>query len=97
MELVNVHQLKPGDVVAAPVTNSFGAVLCPMGFSLSEGAIERLVNAGVDSVAIEGSRHAGPSLDERLGQLELRFQGVNDPVLLQIKAIVDQYYREKYA
>lgn len=97
MELVNAHQLKPGDVIAAPVTNSFGAVLCPMGFTLTASAIERLINAGVESAAIEGGRNAGPSLEERLAQLETRFQGISDPVLLQIKASIEQYQRERCA
>lgn len=97
MELVSVQQLRPGDVVAAPVTNPFGAVLCPVGFCLSEAAIERLLNAGVESIAIEGSRKAGPTLEECLVALENRFAGVSDPVLLQFKAIVSQYHRSRYA
>jgi len=95
MELVNVHQLKPGDVVAAAVTNSLGAVLCPMGFTLTADAIERLINAGVESAAIEGGRSTGLTIEERLAQLEDRFQGISDPVLLQIKASIEQYQRER--
>ena len=93
MELVNVHQLKPGYVVAAPVSNPSGAILCPLGFKLTEGAIARLVTAGIESVAVEGRIHKEPPVEQRLKALNARFKGIEDPLLLQIKAAIEQYRR----
>lgn len=90
MELVTIEQLRPGQVVATAVTMSGGAVLCPMGFKLTAAAIERLRNAGVDAVVIEGSPSLDASqLDERLDGLRDRFTGVDDPILLQLKATIE--------
>ena len=50
MELLNILAVKDGDVVARAITNTNGAVLCPVGFVLSANVIERLKNAGVESV-----------------------------------------------
>ncbi len=96
MELVSVHQLKPGDVVGAPVTNSSGAVLCPTGYVLSQEAIDQLLHAGVEAAAIMGGRLDVPSVEDRLAQLDARFEGVSDPVLLQVKACIAQYQRDRH-
>jgi len=89
MELVTIDQARPGHVVAVAVTNAAGARLCPVGFRLTEAAIERLRNAGVQSVVIEGVLAQGPSVEERLSALERRFQGIDDPILLQLKATIE--------
>lgn len=86
MELVSVTQLRPGHTVAKAVTNVNGAVLCPPGFVLTESAIERLKNAGVSSVIVEGIEDKTPDIQARLHGLQERFQGIDDPILLQLKA-----------
>ncbi len=91
MELVDVNELRPGDVVAAPVGNPSGGMLCPMGFELTDAAIERLRNAGVEAVVVEGSGAGGPSKEERTVALDARFAGVEDPVLLQLKAMLQRH------
>ncbi len=86
MELVNVSQLRPGQVLASAVRNPNGVVLCPAGFELTEAAISRIRNAKVESAVIVGTLGPGPKVEERLQALEDRFQGVDDPLLLQVKA-----------
>lgn len=94
MILVSISQLQPGQVVAQAVTNANGAVLCPPGFELTEGAIARLKQAGIDSVILEGEGEAGENnYEERIEKLEDRFRGVDDPVLLQIKAAIEKRLR----
>jgi len=96
---VNVQFLRPGQVVANAVTNATGAVLCPMGYTLTEQAINRLKNAGVGSVWVEGSSEPTIDITAREAELEKRFAGVHDPVLLGIKAILDkrlQRLKEEY-
>lgn len=90
MELVTIDQVRPGHIVATAVTMAGGAVLCPMGFTLTAAAIERLRNAGIDAVVIERSLAADNStLDKRLDLVRERFAGVEDPILLQIKATIE--------
>lgn len=90
MELVTIEQLRPGQIVATAVTMAGGAVLCPMGFTLTAAAIERLRNAGIEAVVIEGSPSLDASqLDARLDALRGRFAGVDDPILLQLKATME--------
>jgi hypothetical protein len=88
LELLSVSQLRPGQTVAKAVTNRGGAVLCPPGFLLTETAIERLRNAGIDSVIVESLEDKAPEIQARIHALEARFDGVDDPIMLQIKATV---------
>jgi hypothetical protein len=94
MEMLNVEQLQAGMVVASPVSNASGAVLCPMGFKLTDSAITRFKNAGVDTVLVEDVKRQGFSLEDRMALLEARFQGIDDPVLVQIHAIVERFVRK---
>ena len=99
MRSVNVKFLRPGQVVADAVTNAGGAVLCPMGYTLTEQAIQRLANASVGSVWIEGNSKPGIDIEARQAELEKRFAGITDPVLLGIKSILEmrlQRLREEY-
>ena len=88
---LSIDDLQPDHVVAQPVTTAQGAVLCPRGFRLTDTTINRLRNAGVENVMVEGGDPEGPSPEERLEQLEQRFAGIDDPILLQIKAAVRTY------
>ena len=94
MELVNISQLQPGHVVASAVQNAQGAVLCPHGFKLTEEAIARLKQAGVESVVIMGGLAKGPDVKERLQALDARFSHVDDVHLLEIKKVLEQYFQE---
>lgn len=90
MRSVNVQFLRPGQVVANAVTNANGAVLCPMGYTLTEQAIGRLKNASVGSVWIEGNSKPTMDIAAREAELERRFAGAGDPVLLGIKTILEK-------
>ena len=90
MELLNISNVKPGQTLARAITNADGAVLCPTGFKLTESAIERLKNAGVDSVVIEGGEDSGPSMEQRIAELRERFEGIDDPIMLQLKATIEK-------
>ena len=90
MRNVNVKFLRPGQIVADAVTNPSGAVLCPMGYKLTEQAIQRLKNASVASVWIEGSSTPGIDIEARQASLDKRFAGITDPNLLGIKSILQQ-------
>lgn len=89
MELLNIDALKPGRVLARAVTNDAGAVLCPSGLTLTEALIERLKNAGIEDVVVEGGEEKGPDPAQRIEELNLRFEGVDDPIMLQLKAVME--------
>ena len=89
MELVSVAALRPGYVLAKAVTNSSGAMLCPSGSRLTEGLIERLKNAGVEAAVVEAADRSGPTPEERIAELNERFEGVHNPIMLRIKATID--------
>lgn len=88
MELLSIDKLKAGHIVASAVTNKGGAVLVPPGFKLTEQAIERLRNAGVEGIIVEETRAARPDLDARIEGVSKRFEGIDDPILLQLKATI---------
>lgn len=92
MRQVDVKFLRPGQVLADRVCNAAGAVLCPLGYTLTEQAIERLENARIESVWIEGSAKPPVDVTESLAQLDRRFNGVEDPVLLEIRALIRRRY-----
>lgn len=93
MRNVNVQFLRAGQVVADAVMNANGAVLCPIGYKLTDQAIQRLKNANVTTVCIEGRGPAALDVEARLSDLESRFAGVEDPVLLKIKGLLVSRYR----
>ena len=90
---VSIASALPGQVLARPVLNPEGAVLCPTGLRLNEATIERLKAAGVTAVTVEGVDAAGPSLQERLDALETRFRDIDDPLMLQLKATIERRLR----
>lgn len=91
MELVDINVAKPGQVIARAVINQGGAVLCPPGFRLTEAALARLKGAGVESLVIEvNETNPGVALQERIDLLGKRFQGVDDPLMLQLQATIEK-------
>ncbi len=90
MYLVNIDDLRPGQIIAKAVTNPAGAVLCPPGYVMTAATIERLKNAGITSVIIEGVNENQRTAKQRLEELQSRFQGVEDPLLLQFKAAAER-------
>jgi len=89
MELVSITSARAGQLLAKEVTNANGAVLCPRGLQLTESVIERLRNAGVETLLVEGGESHGPTTQDRIEALQRRFAHVDDPILLQIKATIE--------
>jgi hypothetical protein len=90
MYLVSIVDVKPGQVLAKAVAGAGGAVLCPAGFRLTEIAIRRLTNAGIESLVVQGDTEDTAGLERRIEALGMRFKGIEDPIMLQIKATVEQ-------
>lgn len=93
MRSVHVNHLRSGQVVADVVRNAQGAVLCPIGYQLTDKAIQRLANANVSTIWIEGSNRPPIDVKAHRDRLEHRFRGIDDPVLLQIKALIEHRYQ----
>lgn len=91
---VNVKFLRPGQIIADVVTNANGAVLCPMGFKLTEQSIQRLKNSNIATVWIEGNPKPGIDPTARLAALEKRFAGVQEPALLAVKGLLKKRFQD---
>ena len=88
MSRISLASAQPGQVLAQPVTNAIGAILCPAGHHLTEETIARLHTAGIKTIEIVGGQSDAPTPAERIEALEHRFDGIDDPILLQIKAAI---------
>lgn len=97
MQLCKISDAAPGMALARPICNSEGAVLCPAGFVLTDVAIQRIENAGVEAFFIEGGEESGPTPAERIEELNRRFAGITDPLMLELKSIVENHYAAKGA
>ena len=93
MKTVNVEDVKPGHVLAEAVTNANGGVLCPRGLELTEATIQRLKSAGVEMVALQSDAAGRPQLETRIAKLNDRFDGIDDPIMLQLKATIENRLR----
>jgi methylmalonyl-CoA mutase cobalamin-binding subunit len=71
------------------VTNAAGAVLCAPGCALTPSLIERLANAGVETVYIQGGGRRGPAAADRLQVLQARFDGITNPAMMELKKAVE--------
>lgn len=89
MELLDINALTAGRVLARPVVNEAGAVLCPAGLELNASIIERLRAVGITSVLVVGGEDRMRSVDDRIEELKRRFEGVDDAIMLQLKALME--------
>ena len=91
MKVVRLEQVNPGDVTADYVRNGAGGILVAPGTELTEAHLRRLKIAGVDTVPVGGQDTLNEvdlaKLQRRIEDLNLRFTGVTDPLLLEIKKI----------
>jgi len=89
---VPISEVQPGQKLARAITSAGGVVMVQPGTELTPPLIERLRTLGIDSVMIAGDPEAppdGPSLEERLRELDARFAGhEQDPWMMQLKDIV---------
>jgi len=89
---INLGQAEAGQIIAKDLTNSSGGVLCSKGTILTERLIERLRKAQIAGVYVERplTREDVEARKARLEQLQTRFEGVDDPVMLRLKAILER-------
>jgi hypothetical protein len=89
--------VRPDQTLARPVTNATGVVLVQAGTLLTPVLIDRLMALGIDAVTVvtdAGDTLDGPSMEERLRELDARFAGhEQDPLMTQIKDIVARQLR----
>ncbi|MCP4643965.1 MAG: hypothetical protein GY851_26215 [bacterium] len=90
MEQIFLSEAVPGQILSEPVANQGGAVLCPKGTPLTEALIDRLIENGIEVVQVEGGEADVAARAKRLADLDRRFSEVDDPVMLQIKAAIEQ-------
>jgi hypothetical protein len=64
-------------------------MLCPAGFRLTESAIERIKKSGVETVTIEGAAVSENEVEQRLEALRRRCEGIDDPMLLELRRIME--------
>lgn len=95
MRHIALSEAKADDVLAQPVTTSTGAVLCPKGMALTAVMIERLKNAGIGTVVVEGGDAGQSSPQMRLNMLNRRFEGVSDPRFLEVKGYLEKYFASR--
>jgi hypothetical protein len=92
MRRLRISEVLPGQKLARAITNASGVVMVQPGAELTPALIERLEALGIDSVLVAGDPEglaAGPSVDERLRELDARFAGhEQDDWMMQLKDIV---------
>ncbi len=89
---ITLTQAEAGQIIAQDLTNSSGGVLCSKGTILTERLIERLRKAHIPGVCVERplSRQDTEARKARLAQLQTRFEGVEDAIMLELKAIMER-------
>ncbi|HOE65319.1 MAG TPA: hypothetical protein PLO62_02235 [Candidatus Hydrogenedentes bacterium] len=96
MQWTKIGDARPGQIIAQAVATPDGEIAYPPGFRLTAPGIERLRAAGVAAIAVKNPAVAGPDLRARLEELQDRFQGVDDPIMLQLKAVLEKRLRFLY-
>ncbi|NIA15211.1 MAG: hypothetical protein GWP08_14155 [Nitrospiraceae bacterium] len=90
MQETSIEEAKPGHVLIRNVFSTGGTVLCREGFVLTDNALDRLKRAGVESVVIKGTSESKVSnSEERVAALNRRFEGIDDKLMLQIRALIE--------
>ncbi|MCS7278952.1 MAG: hypothetical protein NZ530_02700 [Thermodesulfobacteriaceae bacterium] len=99
MQRLPLSYIKPGMKTFEEVVDANGRVLCGKGIELTEEHIKRFYELGVNFVTVEGHPVNLPwekTLEEELQALNKRFEGIKDPTLLEIKKILEEFFKEKY-
>ena len=99
MRTIVLDEARPGDEVAEPVLNQRGLVILSKGAKLSPLLIIRLQRMGVEEVTIERDDPNAPppkTLDEKLEELDERFEGLEEnPLMMEIKHIAKTHLEEQ--
>ncbi len=97
MPNVGVDNLKPGMVLAKPVSKG-NMVVLGEGTVLTEAWISRISDMGIEQIFIDGPAVQPIPKEEALAKLDARFLGVLDkPHMGEIKIIVKEHIEGLYA
>jgi hypothetical protein len=95
LRVVLIDMAKPGDRLAAPVTNDKGMLILPKGAQLTMGMIDSLRRRGIVEVTVEGHDPNAPppkTTDEFLADLDIRFEGLeSNPTMMSIKSFAREH------
>jgi hypothetical protein len=87
MQKVPIELVKPGMVLAKPITNDAGMALCAEGTELSENIIERLMRMNVSHVTLKGHPvdlgGETKTKEQKIDELKARFSRVQEDPLMQ--------------
>ena len=86
MQKVPIELVKPGMVLARPITNETGMALCAEGTELSDTIIERLKRMNVSHVTLKGhpvDLGDTKTKEQKIEELKMRFSRVQDDPLMQ--------------
>lgn len=88
MKKLNIHSVKPGDIIAKTIFTESGSVLLGHGMELSDRYIERLKNMGIETVFVE-DKHTGDIIPEEVLRDETRKLAV-ESVYKTMTGLMDQ-------
>jgi hypothetical protein len=87
MQKVPIELVKPGMVLAKPITNDAGMALCAEDTELSETIIERLIRMNVSHVTLKGHPvdlgGETKTKEQKIEELKTRFSRVDGDALMQ--------------
>ncbi|MFN3921726.1 MAG: hypothetical protein ACK4K4_04945 [Caldimicrobium sp.] len=99
MQRLPLSYIKPGMKTYEEVVDSQGRVLCGKGVEITEEMLRKFEELGVNYVTVEGQAVKLPwekTLEEELEELEIKFSGVQEEILIQIKEIIKELLYEKF-
>ena len=97
MQRISISDLKPGMVVAKPVTNESGMVLLSEGTVLTDSLISRLGRMDLSHISVQGGSSTSKSREQMLAELELRFKMTgSEPYMNIIKDAIKARIEEVY-
>jgi hypothetical protein len=95
VRVILLDMAKPGDELAAPVTNEKGMLILPKGAKLTMGSIDSLRRRGIVEITVEGRDPNAPppkTTNEFLADLDVRFEGLeSNPTMMSIKAFAREH------
>ena len=101
MQRIKVEQATLDMVIAQPVENSSGQVLCAKGTALTDALIMRLERLDITHVTVEGhpvdDGKPVKTLEEDLADLDHRYRSVMDNKLkAALKMVVQKHIKKKH-
>ena len=89
MKRISIQQAQTGEIIAKPVENESGQVLCAEGTPVTEKLLHLLEQWEINVIFIEGEDEDTKSPDELISELNERFARVaHDPFMGQLKDLI---------